>query len=71
MCLQVQSIDNNNGNVGRVGRAREHSNNNQSVGIGRVIDDASKEYETTTEAVGNRQQARGIYNDGRGVGRRR
>ena len=66
--LQDQGIDNNNSSVGRVRRARGISDDDWGVVIGRVIYDASKGLETTTEAAGARRPAQVIYNDDRGVG---
>ena len=50
VCLQAQVIDDNNGGVVRVRRARGLSDNGGGVGRGREIDNASKILETTTEA---------------------
>ena len=54
-CLQAQGIDNKNGGLGRVRRARRLSNDNGGVDRGRVIENVSKGLETTTEAEGDRQ----------------
>ena len=67
MCLQVEGIDDDDGGVGRVRRAKGLSDDDRGSGRGRGIRDASKESETTTEADGDRRQSRGIYDDCRGV----
>ena len=50
LCLRVQEIDNDDGDVGKGRRTRGLSDRNRGVGGGRGIDDASKGLETTTEA---------------------
>ena len=62
MCLRDQGIDDNNGGIGRVRRARGISNNNRGVSRGRGIHDASEVLETMPGAAGARQRFRGIYN---------
>ena len=61
MCLRDQGIDDDDGGVGRVIRARRLSNDNGGVGRERGIDDASKGSETMTEAAGARRGSRVIY----------
>ena len=61
-------MDNNDGGVGRVRRAHGISNDNRGINRGRGIDDAYKGLETTTEAAGARQLARGIYDNNGDVG---
>ena len=51
MCLQAQGIDEDNGGVGRLRLARRLSDDDRSVGRGRVIDNASEGSETTAEAA--------------------
>ena len=68
MCLQAQGIDNDNSVASRVTRAHRLSDNDGVVGRGRGINDASEGLETTTEAAGDIQWARGIYNNNGGVG---
>ena len=68
MCLRDQGIDDNNGGVGRVRWDRGLSDNDGGFVRGRVIRNASEVSETTREAAGSRQRARGIYNEDRGVG---
>ena len=67
MHLQAQGIDDDNGGVKRVRRARGLSNDNLGVGRGKGIYDTSIGSETTTEAAGARKRARGIYDDEGGV----
>ena len=57
MCLRDQGIDDDDGGVGRVRRARGISDNDGGIGRGRGINDASEVSETTTEAAGARRQA--------------
>ena len=68
VCLQAYGIDKNNVSVGRLGQACVLINDDRGVGRGRGIRDASEGLETTTEAAGSRQRARGIYNGNGGVG---
>ena len=51
MFLQAKGIDNDNGFVGILIQVRRLSDNDGGVGRGRLIDDASKVLETTTEAA--------------------
>ena len=67
MCLRAQGIDDEDGGIGKVGQARGLSNDEEGVGRGRGIYDASKELETTAKAALAIQQAEGIYNHDRGV----
>ena len=67
MSLWDQSIDDNNGDVGRVRRSQWLSDNDGGVGWGQRIRHASKGPETTTEATGDRQRAWGIYDGNGGV----
>ena len=60
MCLQAESID-DYGSVGIVRRSKGISDNDRGVVRGQGIRDASEGLETTTEASGAIQQARGIY----------
>ena len=68
MCLQANRIDDDDGSIGRVRRAKGLSNENGGAGRGRGIRNMSEGSETKTEAAGDRQRARGIYNDDGGVG---
>ena len=69
MCLRDQGVDDNNGEVRSVRRARGLSNDDGGVGRGRVIYDASKGLETMMGAAGDRRRARVVYDDDEGVGR--
>ena len=51
MCLWAQVIDDNSRVFDIIRRAHVISNGNRGVGIGRGINDASKELETTTGAL--------------------
>ena len=68
MHLRDQGVDDDDGGVGRVRRARVLSGDNGGVSRGRGIYGASKGSETTTEAAVARQRAQVIYNDDRVVG---
>ena len=68
VCLRDQVIDDDNGGVGRVRRARGLSNDDGGFGRGQGIYDASKGLETTTEAAGDQRRVRGIYDNDVGVG---
>ena len=50
MCLRDQGIDDDKGIVDRVRRDRRISNDDEGVGRGRGIDDASEGSEATTDA---------------------
>ena len=63
MCLQYQGIDNDDGGVGRVRRARGLNDDDRGIGIGHGIRDASEGLETATEAVGDRRRAQGTYDN--------
>ena len=67
MCLRALTIDNGNGGISRVRRARGLSNDDKGVSRGQGIYDASEGSETTTEVEGARRQDQGIYDDNRGV----
>ena len=67
MYLRDQGINDKDGGVSRVIRSCGLSDNDGGVGRGRGIRDASEGSETTTEASGARQQAKGIYDDDGGV----
>ena len=60
-------MDISNDRVGRVRGAKGLSNDDKAVIRGLWIHDVSKGSETSTEAVGARQRAQGIYNNDRGV----
>ena len=68
VCLRDQSIDNNNSGIGRLRRDRGLGNKNGCVVRGQGIYNTSNVSETTTEAMGGRQQALVIYDDDGGVG---
>ena len=69
MCLLAECIyDDVDSGVGRVRRAKGLSNDNEGVGRGRGICDASEALETTVEAAGDRRRDQGIYDDDGGVG---
>ena len=68
MRLRDQGIDDGNGSVGRVRRARGISDDGVGVNRGRGIYDVSEGSKTTTEAVGARRRAQGIYDDNGGIG---
>ena len=61
--LRAQGIDDDKCGVGRVRRACGLSDDDGGVNGGRGIDDASEGLDTTTEAAGDRQRARGIYDN--------
>ena len=67
VCLLAQGVGDNSNDVGRVRQARRLSNDDGCVDRGRRIDDASEVLDTTTEAVGARRQAQGIYDNNGGV----
>ena len=71
MHLWAQVIDDNVGGFRRGRRACRISNDNGGVDRGRGIYNASKGSETTSEAAGDRQQARLIYDNNGGLGRGR
>ena len=50
VCLQYQGTDENDGAVDRVRHAHGLSDDDGGVGRGRGLEDASKGWETTTEA---------------------
>ena len=68
VCLWAEGIDDNDGGVGRVRRAKVLSNNDGGVGRGQDLRDVSKVLEITTEAAGDRRRVQGIYDDNGGVG---
>ena len=57
MCLRAEGIDNDEGGVRRVRRAKGLRDDDRGVDRGRGIHDASEGLETTTEAAGARRQA--------------
>ena len=63
MYLRADSMDGDGGGAGRVRQAKGLINNDKGLGRGRGIRDAFKGLETMTEAVGDRQEAQGIYDD--------
>ena len=70
VCSRVEGID-DNGIVGSVRRAHILRKDDRGIHRVRIIQDASKGSETTTEATGDRRRAQGIYDNDGGVGRGR
>ena len=68
MCLQAEGIDENNGGVRRLRRAKGLRYNNGGVGRGQGIHDASEESETTADVAGDRRRTQGIYENNGGIG---
>ena len=67
MCLQDQVIDNGNGGVVRVRRARRLSYY-RGVRRGREIRNSFEISKTTNEAAGDRRRSQRIYDNDGGVG---
>ena len=68
MCLRDQGIDDNDGVVDIVRRARGLRYDGGGVGREQGIHNTSEGLETTTEVAGARRRSQGVYNDGGGVG---
>ena len=67
MFLRSRVIDNDDGSVGRVMRAKGLGNDDGGISRRQGIRDASKGLETTTEAAGDRRRVQGIYDNDGGV----
>ena len=67
VCLRAQGIYNDDGGVSRLKQAHGIINDNGGVGRGQLIHDSSEGLETKMEAVGDRRQSWGIYDDNEGV----